>query len=103
MRKGGEEEKEIERFKAEVKRVNPALPVPAQDYEQLDALDAIMIYAPVYAKWQASSEDIPPSSISTSKEPCYTMHKHAGLYGLRWVRKDDYWHLQKGVLVEEIE
>ena len=84
--------------------MNPAIPIPAHNYEQCDALDAIAIYAPIYAGWAEREGQIPASSISTSKEPCYTMEKHAALYGMRWERKNDYWHLQKGgPQVEEIE
>ena len=94
-------EDDLELFKKEVARVNPDIPIPAENDEQLFALDGVAIFAPEYAKWQQHEGQIPHSACSVRYCPDDTMAKHAAVYGLRWQveHHDDpekrFWHLQK--------
>ena len=94
-------EDDCDRFLAEVRRVNPHIPIPAQNKEQLDALDQIAIFAPLYAKYAEQEEQVPHGSCSVRYCPSNTMAKHAELYGMVWQveHHDDpekrFWHVQK--------
>lgn len=96
-------EEQVERFKEEVRRVNPALKIPAQDEDALHALDDICIYAPIYASYQRKPGQIPLGACSVRHFPSNTAVKHAALYDMYWQvvnphnPETRYWALQKEV------
>ncbi len=94
-------EEELCRFKAEVRRVDPTLCVPARDDAELEKLDVIAIFAQEYARWHQTEGQIPYSACSTSVCPTDTMVRHAELYGMGWhianydEPQNRFWYLQK--------
>jgi hypothetical protein len=108
MNEGAFEQQEL-RFRREVARVNPALRIPAEDQDALDALDDICIFAPIYAKYQQTPGQIPLGACSVRHFPSNTAAKHAALYDMYWqvVNSEDpatrYWALQKEELTGDCQ